>query len=309
MYKNVMMLSKLIQVSTILIICSQSKCNDKGLYNYLILIKELIFHVLIDTRSAFWYNYCSYLIGMIEHASKSELLNILQIIDRWSRYTNTNSGDILKDLSSLLPFEIALSATGDTSSLTVDRLINNKFPLDYLQIYFNQKMMQNDPFVAETTSLMKSRFYDMESYLRKEGYKRYAEFNNAFGLTHRLSSAFSESNGKTTLICLAKPMEKPHQRYLQIADFLIPHLHHTISRIYKTENGNNNLHNLSNLTAREIEILKWVKEGKTNWEISQITNISVATVKFHLANILKKLDAVNRGHAVAKALETKILSL
>lgn len=246
-------------------------------------------------------------VGMLEHLSKSEILNILQIIDRWSKFTNTNSGDILKDLSSLLPFEIALSARGDASSLVLDRLINNKFPLDYLQIYFNQKMMQNDPFVAETLSLMKSRFYDMESYLKNDGYKRYAEFNNAFGLTHRLSSAFSESNGKATLICLAKPLENPHQHHLQIADFLMPHLHHTISRIYKT--GNDNLHNLSNLTARELEVLKWVKEGKTNWEISRIMILSEATVKFHLGNIFKKLDAVNRGHAVAKALQTKILSL
>ncbi len=243
----------------------------------------------------------------MEDISKSELLNILQIIDSWSRYTN--SEDILKDLSSLLPFEIALSATGDISSLTVQILINNKFPLDYIQIYFNQKMIQNDPFVAETISLMKSRFYDMGSYLRKEGYKRYAEFNNAFDLIHRLSSAFSETNGKTTLICLAKPLEKPHQHHLQIADLLMPHLHHTISRIYKAGNGNNNVYNFSNLTAREIEVLKWVKEGKTNWEISKIMPISEATVKFHLVNIFRKLDAVNRGHAVAKALQTKILSL
>ncbi len=248
---------------------------------------------------------------MMKNISKSKLYNILQIIDRWSKFTNTNSGDILKDLSSILPFEIALSATGDASSLSVERLINNKFPLDYLRIYFNQKMIQNDPFVAEILFFKKSRFYDMDDNKNKSKNRQIVTLNKDFGLNRGLSCIFSELNGKTTFLCLSKPMEKPHQRDLQVVDFLMPHFHHTINRIYKTGNGdgNDNLHNLSNLTNREIEILKWVKEGKTNWEISKIMPISEATVKFHLVNIFRKLDVVNRGHAVAKALQTGILSL
>ncbi|GAB4407113.1 MAG: hypothetical protein OHK0032_02390 [Thermodesulfovibrionales bacterium] len=60
-------------------------------------------------------------------------------------------------------------------------------------------------------------------------------------------------------------------------------------------------------SLREIEVLKWAKEGKTNWEISVILGISERTVKFHIASILRKLDAVSRGHAIAKALELGVL--
>ena len=54
------------------------------------------------------------------------------------------------------------------------------------------------------------------------------------------------------------------------------------------------------LTAREAEILDWVRLGKTNDEIGLILKISVFTVKNHLQNIFKKLDVSNRMQAVVK---------
>ncbi len=54
------------------------------------------------------------------------------------------------------------------------------------------------------------------------------------------------------------------------------------------------------LTPREEEIMRWVAEGKTNWEISMILGVSLNTIKFHLKNIFEKLGGVeNRWTAVA----------
>jgi DNA-binding CsgD family transcriptional regulator len=64
----------------------------------------------------------------------------------------------------------------------------------------------------------------------------------------------------------------------------------------------------ADLSEREREVLRWTSEGKSSWDISMILNISERTVKFHIMNIKKKLDAVNRAHAVAKALRMKIIS-
>lgn len=61
------------------------------------------------------------------------------------------------------------------------------------------------------------------------------------------------------------------------------------------------------LTDREKEILSWLMEGKSSWDIGQILSISERTVKFHVNNICIKLNAVNRTHAVAKAILNKIL--
>lgn len=65
----------------------------------------------------------------------------------------------------------------------------------------------------------------------------------------------------------------------------------------------------SALTSRELEILKWVKHGKNNTQISELTSVSTKTVEYHLGNILKKLDASNRTAAVVIALRNKLLPL
>ena len=61
------------------------------------------------------------------------------------------------------------------------------------------------------------------------------------------------------------------------------------------------------LTIREVEVLKWLKEGKSSFEVSMILNISEKTVNFHCNNIMRKLDAVNRVQAVAIALEKRFI--
>jgi len=63
------------------------------------------------------------------------------------------------------------------------------------------------------------------------------------------------------------------------------------------------------LTARECEILQWAAQGKTAWEISVILCISERTVKFHLTEASRKLNAANRTAAVAKALALGLIRL
>lgn len=59
---------------------------------------------------------------------------------------------------------------------------------------------------------------------------------------------------------------------------------------------------LSNLTARELEILQLVIEGKTNKAIASEFYISEKTVEFHLDNIYSKIGARSRLMASVWAL-------
>ncbi len=61
------------------------------------------------------------------------------------------------------------------------------------------------------------------------------------------------------------------------------------------------------LTPREQEVLTWLKYGRSTSEIASILAISNRTVKFHISNIIRKLDAENRVHALAIAIEQKLL--
>lgn len=51
------------------------------------------------------------------------------------------------------------------------------------------------------------------------------------------------------------------------------------------------------LTGRETEILRLVSSGATNGEIAQRLWITQQTVKFHVANIYRKLEVANRTEA------------
>jgi DNA-binding CsgD family transcriptional regulator len=63
------------------------------------------------------------------------------------------------------------------------------------------------------------------------------------------------------------------------------------------------------LTAREIQILRHLALGEGDKQISIDLLISVKTVNHHVSNIILKLDAKNRTHAVAKALLTKLIEM
>ncbi len=59
----------------------------------------------------------------------------------------------------------------------------------------------------------------------------------------------------------------------------------------------------SDLTARELEVLYLLVNGKKNQEISAALSITEATVKFHINNILNKLGVKDRTQAVITALK------
>lgn len=61
------------------------------------------------------------------------------------------------------------------------------------------------------------------------------------------------------------------------------------------------------LSARERECLSWTAEGKTSEEIAIILELSVHTVNHYLTSAARKLNAVNRLHAVARAIRIGLL--
>ncbi len=56
----------------------------------------------------------------------------------------------------------------------------------------------------------------------------------------------------------------------------------------------------SRLSAREMECLRWVASGKTDWEIAAITGLSPTTVKTYVDQARAKLGTRTRSQAVAR---------
>lgn len=64
-----------------------------------------------------------------------------------------------------------------------------------------------------------------------------------------------------------------------------------------------------NLSDREFEVLSLMAKGKNNKAIATELNITENTVKFHVTNVMIKLGASDRTHAVVNALQQGMIKL
>jgi transcriptional regulator EpsA len=123
-----------------------------------------------------------------------------------------------------------------------------------------------------------------------------------------------------TLFLLAGPDAHCAPALMSRFELLLPHLHTTYLRVQDTERGlaapvraspavsPTEPAPPSQITDREKEILRWVREGKSNQQIGDVLGISALTVKNHVQKILRKLGAANRAQAVAIAMSASLLS-
>jgi DNA-binding NarL/FixJ family response regulator len=63
------------------------------------------------------------------------------------------------------------------------------------------------------------------------------------------------------------------------------------------------------LTIRELEVLRLIRDGHRNKQIAEELSISETTVNFHIRNLVDKLQANDRTHAVTIAVRRGLLQI
>jgi len=122
-----------------------------------------------------------------------------------------------------------------------------------------------------------------------------------FGVKTCLSVGVRGVLGVCTYFALSNFDQRLLWKLRTMMQILGPHFHLAYMRATTWVEGSRPSPKRFGLTAREEEIMRWVAEGKTNWEISVILHVSLNTIKFHLKNIYHKLGGVeNRWSAVAQ---------
>jgi DNA-binding NarL/FixJ family response regulator len=66
---------------------------------------------------------------------------------------------------------------------------------------------------------------------------------------------------------------------------------------------------MEDLTTRELDVLTLIRDGNRNKQIASRLSISVATVNFHVRNLIDKLQANDRTHAVIIAIRRGLLHI
>ncbi|MDO8426944.1 MAG: LuxR C-terminal-related transcriptional regulator, partial [Deltaproteobacteria bacterium] len=179
------------------------------------------------------------------------------------------------------------------------QIINGNYPDEWLRIYGGNELYYADPLVLRNFSNPGSQLWDETYSLYRDKMSPLFLSSRDHGLMHGVTGGmYSDSNKTASLFSFSGKGRWFSKREMDILSTVGPHIHQALLRIFKAQQSP-----CGSLSRREKEIVQWIKEGKTNWEISIILKISERTVKFHVQNIERKLNAVNKTHVVAILME------
>ena len=215
--------------------------------------------------------------------SKSDASLLLWVIhSSLSCDTEEHLRDLTNHLKCLFPYEFAVCALlGTQASIDENHFINISFPPEWCSLYVAEGFDRTDPIVRESARNGNGIQYWTDTY-RKYDARAFVSCARDFGLEKGYSHGVRAPGGhRRSLFSFAGGSVDKDPRTELILHYVVPHLDRAFQRIVGT--GKRKTHRVSaELSSREREILNWVKDGKSTWEISAILSISTNTVQFHL---------------------------
>ncbi|GGY27724.1 helix-turn-helix transcriptional regulator [Paludibacterium paludis] len=186
----------------------------------------------------------------------------------------------------------------------LDKVVEITYPHNWIEHYIHENYASCDPVLLTPLSPNPLLWQERFSQVNTNQEKRFIAEATSVGLGDGITcSAFSQKHNLACLISLAGKDVSMDRQLVEMVNTLVPHLHQAVIRttIPATVNQPGIV-----LSHREHDIFHWMSHGKTNWEIATILDISERTVKFHVANIIRKLNANNRTHAIVLGLQLGI---
>lgn len=215
------------------------------------------------------------------------------------------------DFQKLLPHEVAVFGMGRShlQTIHIERLLSINFPEAYLNEIKQADGGILSPVIMRwaknrTPQLFEPEVSDGTNTEWLNTFNKYQLRNIVAHGMHDLGSDVA------TYFSFSRLPDKPSERHAYILQLIVPHLHVAFTRFmaYTAKAPEQNTEDFS-LTPREKEILSWLQQGKTNWEIGQILGASEKTIKNHMHNIFNKLGVNNRTQAVLKLSRLRIFDV
>lgn len=184
----------------------------------------------------------------------------------------------------------------------VANVVLHRWPEQWSQRYFSQGYLFEDPTIHRVTtstepflwSELEEAYRDHPSAKRIMGEAK--EFSLGFGFTVPMLTLDGQSAGFS--IASDRGELPPHLRgRLQLLAM------YSFGRALSIANEPTTI----KLTRREADVLQWIAEGKSDWEISKILHVSEHLVDKMARQIRVKFGAATRTQAVAQALRQRII--
>ncbi|MEO6118928.1 MAG: XrtB/PEP-CTERM-associated transcriptional regulator EpsA [Methylotenera sp.] len=216
--------------------------------------------------------------------SVNEVLPHDMLIASWGDFKKSNG-------SSNLNYDVASNVSDVSTQIVFDA--SEEIDTFMLHLYQNWSKNNRRWFVINNLDQL-----DMNHQFNASFLSKLKQLNSL------LVYGVSDLRGSNECLYVFFSKKKTFEVQDSIMGLIMPHIDNVLRRIQHLEpldiaDESNDIPHLSGLTARELEIIHWVKSGKTNQEIGMILHISQNTVKSHLKRIFQKLNVTRRAQAVA----------
>lgn len=246
--------------------------------------------------------------------ARGDLYRLLDFIEFCRCATEQDDvAQALRQLDDFIPFQAGIVGLLEVSGSALKQTVRS-FSLGhspkFLETYSQQAFALSDPLIAR--GLSGSEPFSWEDAIASHTQpatarqvKKLLELSADYGLKRGLAYASRprRQSNEASYICLEMGCEPLSSVHAEALHYALPHLHELLRRV--CDQASEKL--ISALSGRELEVMQWVKEGKTAWEIGVILSISERTVKFHLANCYAKLNVTNRSQAIARAMRLSLI--
>ncbi|WP_236872896.1 LuxR family transcriptional regulator [Burkholderia sp. LA-2-3-30-S1-D2] len=178
-------------------------------------------------------------------------------------------------------------------------MLQSNYPEPWVKRYVSQNYFAVDPTVRHGLSQLMPMIWRADTPTQSFEFWKEADH---FGLRHGWCMPSVSRTGAIGLVTMVRSSEPIDECELEEKGY-------QMSWLANTANCAMSMHLLAQrapeyaveLTARERESLQWSAAGKTYVEIGKIMHVDERTVKFHLVNAMRKLNASNKTEAAVKA--------
>ncbi len=232
--------------------------------------------------------------------------------------------DIIKNTEGIIGQEMSVCGigVGDRRAMTAISNMNVGFPEAFVEKIINSSGSMKLPLFDLWLEKQSPQILEVDGNISilsdsdVDLYKKYSVYNfishGVLDFGQHYASYFGFANISRKIDAYHIALIKMLVPYLHIAYTRLPSVKkHLISTAFSVSSSVSGVSgdNRRFLTPKEYQVLSMLLEGRSNNDIAEALNISKFTVKTHVQRIIKKLDATSRQHAVAIALELKLISL
>jgi DNA-binding CsgD family transcriptional regulator len=189
--------------------------------------------------------------------------------------------------------------------------VAKNYPDDWMAYYQAKQYHRIDPVPQQALADSRPFTWDSLPQMRELSPEQKKVMNEAreVKLLSGVGVPLYGANGELAGVGIASSVEekRPDKNLLGKIRAIASQFHLAYTDLLKGERPERASAPIVHLTAREREILLWAAEGKGDAVIAEIIGVSHSTIRFHMNNIFKKLDANERTLATVKAIRLGLI--